>query len=40
MDPFATDLSCFDVDQFHGIELGELPARIAEIALWMMDVSG
>ena len=26
-----------DVDQFYGIELGEFPARIAEIALWMMD---
>jgi hypothetical protein len=26
-----------DVDQFHGIELGEFPARIAEVALWMMD---
>ena len=37
MDAFATDLSCVDVDQFHGIELGEFPARIAETALWMMD---
>jgi hypothetical protein len=26
-----------DVDQFYGIEIGEFPARIAEIALWMMD---
>jgi hypothetical protein len=26
-----------DVDQFFGIELGEFPARIAEVALWMMD---
>lgn len=26
-----------DVDQFYGLELGEFPARIAEIALWMMD---
>ncbi|MGD0497413.1 MAG: DNA methyltransferase [Bryobacteraceae bacterium] len=26
-----------DVNQFYGIELGEFPARIAEIALWMMD---
>ena len=25
------------MDQFHGIELGEFPARIAETALWMMD---
>ena len=30
-------LSMVDVDQFYGIELGELPARIAETALWMMD---
>lgn len=26
-----------DVDQFYGVELGEFPARIAEVALWMMD---
>ncbi len=26
-----------DVDQFYGIELGEFAARIAEVALWMMD---
>ena len=26
-----------DVDQFYGIEPGEFPARIAEVALWMMD---
>ncbi len=30
-------LSWITVDQFHGIELGEFPARIAETALWMMD---
>ena len=29
--------SVVDVDQFHGIELGEFPARIASTALWMMD---
>ena len=29
--------SVVDVDQFYGIELGEVPARIAETALWMMD---
>ncbi len=29
--------SMVDVDQFHGIELGEFPSRIAETALWMMD---
>ncbi len=33
----APALSLIDVDQFYGIELGELPARIAETALWMMD---
>ncbi len=25
------------VSQFYGIEIGEFPARIAEVALWMMD---
>lgn len=30
-------LSLIDVDQFYGIELAEFPARIAEVALWMMD---
>ena len=30
-------LSVIDVDQFHGIEIGEFPARIAETAMWMMD---
>ncbi len=30
-------MSRIDVDQFFGIELGEFPARIAEVALWMMD---
>ncbi|MBP0618268.1 class I SAM-dependent DNA methyltransferase [Jiella mangrovi] len=30
-------LSKVDVDQFYGIELGEFAARIAEVALWMMD---
>ena len=33
----ATELSVIDVDQFHGIEIGEFPVRIAETALWMMD---
>ena len=33
----VADISKIDVDQFYGIELGEFPARIAEIALWMMD---
>jgi hypothetical protein len=26
-----------DVDQFYGIEIEELPARIAEVALWLTD---
>lgn len=30
-------LSKVDVDQFYGIEIGEFPTRIAEVALWMMD---
>ncbi len=33
----ATAYSLVDVDQFHGFELSEFPARIAETALWMMD---
>src|SRR5208282_2330026 len=30
-------LSQVDVDQFYGLEIGEWPARIAEVALWLMD---
>ncbi|MDE0310553.1 MAG: N-6 DNA methylase [Acidiferrobacterales bacterium] len=37
LDLDARSLSIVDVDQFYGIELEEFPARIAEIALWMMD---
>src|ERR1035437_7136692 len=33
----VSHMSRIDVDQFFGIELGEFPARIAEVALWMMD---
>ncbi|WP_425502618.1 DNA methyltransferase [Roseospira goensis] len=33
----AAILSLINVDQFYGIEIGEFPARIAEITLWMMD---
>jgi hypothetical protein len=33
----AAVYSKVDVDQFYGIEIGEFPARIAEVALWMMD---
>ncbi len=36
-DVFPTQLVIVNVDQFFGIELGEFPARIAEVALWMMD---
>ena len=32
-----TKLSQVDVDQFYGIEIGEWPVRIAEVALWLMD---
>jgi len=31
------DLIKVDVDQFYGIEYAEWPARIAEVALWLMD---
>jgi len=30
-------LSLIDVDAFYGIEIGEWPARIAEVAMWLMD---
>lgn len=33
----VAELCQIDVDQFFGIEIGEFPARIAEVALWMMD---
>ena len=33
----VSQMSRVDVDQFYGIELGEFAARIAEVALWMMD---
>lgn len=33
----VSSLSKIDVDQFYGIEVREFSARIAEIALWMMD---
>ncbi|MBC7159758.1 MAG: class I SAM-dependent DNA methyltransferase, partial [Porphyrobacter sp.] len=33
----AALLARVTVDQFHGIELEEFPARIAEVAMWMMD---
>ncbi|MCE9545883.1 MAG: class I SAM-dependent DNA methyltransferase [Planctomycetia bacterium] len=31
------DLSCVDVDAMYGIEISEFPARIAEVALWLVD---
>ncbi|MHB8418847.1 MAG: DNA methyltransferase [Myxococcales bacterium] len=36
----VTDISLLarvDVDQFYGIEIEEWPARIAEVAMWLMD---
>lgn len=30
-------LALVDVDQFYGIEIGEWPARIAEVGLWLQD---
>ena len=33
----VTHISALDVDQFYGIEFEEFPARIAEVAMWMMD---
>ena len=30
-------LSLVDVDAFYGIEIDEWPARIAEVAMWLMD---
>ncbi len=30
-------LSCIDVDAFTGIEIQEWPARIAEVAMWLME---
>lgn len=31
------DLSAVNVDQFYGVEIGEWPARIAEVGLWLAD---
>ncbi|MEI6043180.1 MAG: DNA methyltransferase [Chloroflexota bacterium] len=33
----VTELSRINVDAFYGIEIEEFPARIAEVALWLMD---
>lgn len=37
LDLFGADISVVDVDQFFGIEFEEFPARIAEVAMWMID---
>jgi hypothetical protein len=37
LDALASELSLVNVDQFHGIEIGEFPVRIAETAMGMMD---
>jgi hypothetical protein len=37
---YVTDIGFYtkvNVNQFYGIEIGEFPARIAEVAMWMMD---
>lgn len=33
----VSSLSTVDVNQFYGIEIEEWPARIAEVAMWLMD---
>jgi len=33
----VSDIMWIDVDQFYGIECEEWPARIAEVAMWLMD---
>jgi hypothetical protein len=37
MEMVQQDLSMVDVDAFYGIEIKEWPARIAEVAMWLMD---
>jgi len=32
-----SDILKIDVDQFYGIEIDEFPARIAEVAMWLID---
>ena len=34
---YVTDLSRININAFYGIEIEEFPARIAEVALWLMD---
>lgn len=33
----VADMTYVDVDQFHGIEIEEFPAQIAQVALWLTD---
>ncbi|MEC3909849.1 DNA methyltransferase [Sphingobium sp. CR2-8] len=33
----VADLTCLNVDRFHGIEIDEFPSQIAQVALWMTD---
>src|SRR5690606_38566783 len=33
----VSDHVLVDVDQFHGIEIEEFPAQIAQVAMWLMD---
>lgn len=33
----VADIILVDIDQFYGIEYDEFPARIAEVAMWLMD---
>ena len=37
MDLDVHSLIALDVDQFHGIEIEEFPAQIAQVALWLTD---
>lgn len=39
-DQLVTDVGLYskvNVNKFYGVEIGEFPARIAEVAMWMMD---
>ncbi len=33
----VSNIICLNVDRFHGIEIEEFPAQIAQVALWMTD---
>ena len=32
-----TEITLIDVDQFYGIEIGEFPAQIAQVSLWIVN---